>query len=131
MVRKLSAIVIGTLVAFGLVATIEMVGHMVYPPPADLDFTDPASRQAYVSGLPVGAFLFVMAAWALGAFGGGTLAGFVGRERNLALIIGALILIASIINLWMITHPVWFSVTSLIAIVVTTLLARHYSPKSS
>ena len=38
--RNIAAGVAGILVAVGLVWMVEMVGHSVYPPPPDLDFSD-------------------------------------------------------------------------------------------
>jgi len=127
MIRKIAAVVLGVVLAFVLIIAVESLGHSVYPPPADLDFTDQAAMRAYVDTLPLGALLFVMAAWLAGTFGGGLLAILVAGESPFvnAAIIGGLVLLGTVINLVSIPHPTWFSITSVVAIVATALLTSR------
>ena len=113
------------MIALVLVMVIESIGHSIYPPPADLDLNDLETLAAHIEKLPLGAFVFVLAAWALGAYGGGVVAGVIARARPflMASIVGGLIMAGTIAQLVLIPHPLWFSVTGIIAIVVMTLLA--------
>jgi len=122
MIRKVSAVVLGIVAAVAIVAAVEAIGHSVYPIPPDVDVNDPVRFENYVASLPFGAFLFVLASWNFGAFGGGLLAVFIARHKPFiyATIVGAFVLVASVANLIMIPHPLWFSVTAVISISVMT-----------
>ena len=122
MVRKIIAAVLGIIVAVGIVAAVEAVGHNVYPMPPDLDINDTVQFGNYVESLPFGALLFVAGAWVLGTLGGGLLACFIAREKPFvyAALVGGFVLMATIANLVMIPHPLWFSISSLIALAAVT-----------
>ncbi len=119
MQRKISAVVLGVIVAIVVIIAIEALGHAVYPVPAGLNLTNTEAMQAYVMGLPIGALLFVMGAWLVATLAGGLLACFIARETPLvyAAIVGGLVLLGTIINLMSIPHPRWFAVTSVLAII--------------
>jgi hypothetical protein len=134
--RKALAVVVGIGVAFGLVAAIEAIGQVIYPPPAGVDFTRPDQVRTYMQGLPVGAFLFVLTAWTLAAFGGGVAAAVVARERPMlyAGIVGAAVLAATAVNLVMLPHPTWVVVGAVVgiglgALVAGKLVARRFVPR--
>ena len=124
MFRKIAAVLLGVAVAVAIVAAVEALGHAVYPVPADIDFNDPVRFQEYVSGLPAGAFLFVLGSWVLWTLIGGLLACFVARERPFlyAMIVGGAILATTVVNLIIIPHPLWFSATAVIAIAIVSYL---------
>ena len=118
--RNIAAGVVGVVIAFTLVLVVEKIGHMVYPVPDGLDFTDAEAMSAYVATLPVGALLFVGAAWMIGAAGGTCAACAIGTASPLrfAIVIGGLVFIAACYNLFIIPHPIWFSIVGLVGIVV-------------
>ena len=114
----------GVITAIALVWIVESAGHAVYPPPPDLDFADPDVMRVYIDSLPVGALLFVAAAWFIGPFGGTFAACRVGSASPLVfvLVVGGLMLIATAVNLLMIPHPMWFSALGIIAVCVGSWL---------
>lgn len=132
MLRKISAVLLGVVVASATVMLVEWLGHQVYPPPPGLNFKDPVQLQQYTSSLPLGAFLFILLGWLLGTLCGGLAACYVAREKPLvfASIIGAVMLAATITNLILIPHPTWFSIGGIIVIGVGTLLASRWSSTS-
>ena len=119
MQRKVAAVVLGVIVAVVFIIAIEALGHSVYPVPEGLDITDTEAMQAYVTGLPIGALLFVMGAWLVATLAGGLLACFIARETPLvySAVVGGLVLLGTIINLMSVPHPSWFSITSVLAII--------------
>lgn len=121
MTRNVFAVVFGIVTAVILIMIVETVGHSVYPPP-DIDFQDMDAMRDYVSDLPIGALLFVMMAWETGTIGGGLVACFIARNRAMvyASIVGGMVLFATVFTLTTIPHPLWFSIASVIAIVVAT-----------
>jgi len=124
MVKKVAAAVLGIIAAGAIVAIVEALGHAVYPIPPDVDFDDPVQFGNYVQRLPIGAFLFVAGAWTLATLGGGLLACFIAKEKPFVYsgIVGGFVLVATVANLMMIPHPLWFSISALIAIAVTTYI---------
>ena len=124
MVKNIVAGLAGIIVAGLLVWLVEMLGHAVYPPPTDLNFSDADAMRAYIDTLPVAALLFVAAAWFIGTLGGTVVACKLGDAKPMiyAIIVGGLMLIATAMNLFMIPHPVWFSVLGVAAIVAAAWL---------
>jgi hypothetical protein len=133
MLRKVSAVLLGVLVAFATVMVLEWLGHQVYPVPPDVDFNDPQQMRQYVATLPLGAFASILLGWMLGTITGGLAACYVAREKPVvfASIIGAIMLAATITNLVLIPHPTWFSIAGIIVIGLGTLLAIRWSTTRS
>ncbi|GMV60719.1 MAG: hypothetical protein AMXMBFR72_38050 [Betaproteobacteria bacterium] len=124
-VRSVLAVVVGVVVAFALVAAIETAGHAVYPVPKGLDFTNREQVRAYIQALPLGALMFVLAAWTVAPFGGGAVAALIARARPLlhAAIVGAFVLAATLANLILILHPLWFAVLGVVGVCVGAFAA--------
>lgn len=116
--RLALALLGGTAAAFITVALIETMGHTVYPAPVNLDYGNPEALKAYVEALPLGATLFVLAAWLAGTVDGVLVAGLINRARYglCAAVIGAVVLAATLANLWMIPHPLWLAMAGIIGI---------------
>jgi len=125
MVRNVGAILSGVVTAFVLILVIEKLGHLIYPPPTDLDFSDPEAIRPYMATLPFVALLFPMIAWVVGTFAGSLVASKIGTANPLAFagVVGGLVLAATIANLIMIPHPAWFSAVSLVAIAASAWFA--------
>lgn len=125
--RSFLAAFTGIIVAVAVVWGVEALGHVVYAPPADLDFNDADAMRAYIQTLPPGAFAFVLGGWLLGTLVGGWIAGRVAKRRHLlfAGIVGAVILLAAAVNLWMIPHPAWFSIAAVLGIPAMAWLASR------
>ncbi len=131
MIRKISAVVAGAVVAFGLVALLETISHALYPLPAGLDFRNPAHLKVYAATLPLGALWCVLGAWLVATFAGCWLAIVIARERPMffAALVGSLVLVATIANLLMIPHPVWFSITATVTIPLAAFCASLFAPR--
>jgi hypothetical protein len=131
MLRKIAAVVVGTVLAIVLIIVVEELSHRIYPPPADLDVTDKEALKAYLGSVPTGALLFVGAAWVIGTFGGGMLATFIARRSAVTncAIIGGLVLAGTVLNLASIPHPAWFVVLSIIAIIATTFITSRIAQR--
>ena len=110
--KNIGAGIAGVVIAMALVWLIEMVGHSVYPPPPNLDFANADVMRAYIDTLPVGALLFVAGAWFVGTLGGTAAACKIGDAKPMifAIVVGGLMLVATVMNLFIIPHPLWFAV---------------------
>lgn len=125
MLRNIGAALAGVVIAFVLVMLVEKLGHFIYPPPAHLDYKDVEAVETYIATLPFLALLFPMFAWVVGTFTGTLVASKLGTANPLAfaIIVGGLMLAATIANLIFIPHPLWFSIVSLIAIAASAWFA--------
>jgi hypothetical protein len=113
-VRSILAVVGGMLVAFVLIAIVQLIGMRIYPPPTGVDMTDRESLKAAMAQVPLGALLCVLVAYAAGSVAGGWVAARFapsGKMRH-AMILAALLIGAGLTNLLTIPHPVWFWVAS-------------------
>jgi len=131
--KNIAAGVIGVLVAVGLVWLIEMIGHAVYPPPPDIDFSDVDAVRGYMSALPLGAFAFVGSGWFLGTLGGTMAASRIGSAapRLFAMVVGGFVLAATAFNLTVIPHPLWFSIVGVAGVFIAAWLGQFLSTRSS
>lgn len=125
--RSLLGVFAGFAVAVVVVMIVEMIGMKVYPLPAGVDPTDPAALQALMPTLPLGAFLFVLLSWFLGAGAGAVVAQRVSKAatRVPGVVVGGLVLAAALYNMWAIPHPIWFMAAAILGLVVITILASR------
>jgi len=127
MFRNLGAIVIGVITAFGTVMLVDKIGHMVYPPPPGLDFTNPDAIRPYLATLPIPAFLFILASSVVAAFVGTFIACCIGtaNPRIFGAAVGGIVFAASVANFIAIPHPLWLSLATLSGIILSTLFAMR------
>jgi hypothetical protein len=123
--RSLLGVLAGAVVAVVMIMIVESIGMFLYPLPAGVDPTDSAALAAAVPSLPLGAFLFVLASWVLGAGAGALVALRVARgpARWPGLAVGCLVLLGAAYNIMVIPHPTWFVGAAAVGIVAATLLA--------
>jgi len=127
MLRNAIAIVIGVITAFITVVLVDKIGHMVYPAPAGLDFTNPDAIRPYLATLPIGAFLFILASSVVAAFDGTLVACFIGtgKPRIFGSVVGGFVFAASVANFIAIPHPLWLALATLAGVILSTLLAMR------
>ena len=136
-VRLALALFAGIIAAFITVMLIETAGHAIYPTPQGLNQNDAHPLRAYIDALPLGAKLFVLAAWLAGTVDGVFVSCLVGRRRYglCAAAIGVVLLLATATNLWLIPHPLWLAVAGLLGIPLaayaTARLCRRIMPEQA
>ena len=123
--RSILGVVVGLVVGMLVVGLVEALGMQVVPPPVGMNPSDPASIAAAMTSMPVSAFLFLLAAWWLGAGVGSFTAGRIAKsgQRGPGLAVGAVLLAATLYNLWTIPHPVWVAVSGVLGIILVTWFA--------
>ncbi len=116
--RSVLAVLAGAIVAGLLIAAVESVSSAIYPLPPGIDLHDHEAMRRHIDQLPIGAFLFVLGAWAIGSFGGSWVAArLAGRARIVhGLVVGALFLLAGVLNMLLIPHPWWMWVGGIAAL---------------
>ena len=131
--KSVLPVIAGLVSGWVVIFILEAVNHQIYPPPADLDYTNSESVNAYMESLPNGAFMLLLAAWMIGAFAGGTVGGLLNKAgwRNKAIIIGVIMALSSIINMTLIPHPTWLMVVASVGYVPMAYIgARIISTQS-
>ena len=125
MLRNITAVIVGIVIAFATIWIVDSLGHLLYPLPSDLNVRDPEQVADLLRTMPAGALAFVAAAWLLGALVGGLAAASVARARWAAWAIAALVAVAAILNIYMIPHPEWLQIAAVIAPALGGLIAGH------
>ena len=114
MKRIIFGVLGGLVTGIILIGLIESYAHKLYPPPVGSDFNNKEALKEMMLNMPVGAYLSILAAYIIGAFGGGVVATLIDKSGNYlpALIVSGLLLLAGIANFAMLPHPVWFMIIS-------------------
>ena len=126
MIKAGISVVAGVIVAFVGILLVEGIGAVVAPAGPSPQLTDEAAMSAYLATLPMSAYAFVIAAYLIGSTIGGTVTlRMMGDATSRTVwVVAALILAATVANLVMIPHPLWFTVASVGVIFIGTALAR-------
>ncbi len=124
-VRSIAAVLAGVVTAVLVVALVEIVGHLMYPPPPGLDVTNPADQARLMESIPQAALLMVVLAWFLGSLAGASVAILLARRVLPAWTVG---LIVALLGLWstqMFPHPPWMVVAALVLPLIAVLVAKR------
>jgi hypothetical protein len=105
----LAGVIIGTVV----ILLIEMLGHFVYPLPANVDPKDHQALAEFMKTAPPAPWLFVLAAYAAGSFAGGAAGARIGKKPWAGWLTGGLLMALGLVGLLTMWHPAWFWVVSL------------------
>lgn len=125
MKRLIGGIAAGIVVAFATVWIIDMVGHLLYPIPTDLDIRDFEAIGRYIQAMPAPAMALVLLAWFAGALVGGLVAGLISRRHWPVWLIAALVACAGIVNVMMIAHPTLLQIGAVVAPLLGGLVASQ------
>jgi hypothetical protein len=120
--RSVLSVFVGSIVAMVFVMAIQFVGHQLFVVPLPPDLKDPEALVDAIGNLmaegriPLGALVAVLIAWCAGSLSGAFVAAKLATRapRVHGLIVGAMILGSSVLNLVMLPHPIWFAVAALL-----------------
>lgn len=131
--KNIVGVITGIVTAMLVVGGIEWASHQIFPIPVDIDPANDEAFADYVANLPVGAILMVGFAWMAGAFSGSYITGRIGtlKPHYGTLIVTGLILAGTITNLMLIPHPLWFSVSAPIAVILSGYAATWLLKRSA
>lgn len=119
------AIIGGMIAAIVTVMIAEGAGHLMFPPPAGLDVTDPADQARLMKELAPGAKIAVVLAWFLGSIVGAWTA----MRASLEVLPGWAVAIAMIgLSFWTtqsFPHPDWMMVSAVVLPLLGALIARE------
>lgn len=130
-----AGIIAGSAITFGA----QAMTHKLYPPPDALKLIEGESYDEHmariaplladhIGGLPIGAFVAILVAYFLGAIGGGSVAGKIARGNQHAIIVTCgLLLMAGVMNLVNIPHPMWFNIAVPVVYILGAFVAIRLS----
>lgn len=130
--RNTLAALAGALTGMLLIFAIQGISQRAfYPLPPDVNPKDAAAMAAYFKALPAGAFLFMLLGYFLGVAAGAHVAGRFssdGGPRQAVMVTG-LFVVASLMNLFAVPHPVWFWFANLAVVIFAGWLGIKLLPK--
>lgn len=125
MLRIVGGIIAGLVVAVALVAAIESIGHLIFPPPEGVDLKDPETLKTIMNEIPMGAKVAVLIAWFGGAFGGGIVAKLISKVSWSPWVITAFMLAMGGYTLTLFPHPVWMIIGAVLLPIFAGFLATR------
>jgi MFS family permease len=133
MLRLISSVIGGLLLAFTIVFATDAASHAMFPTLAAVPETnDPEAMQRYVAGQPTGVLSAILVGWAIAVFAGSAVASRFGDRRELpGWIVTGLFLLATLMNFILVQHPIWMVVTGLGTIVVAGWLGARLTGRTS
>lgn len=114
--RIILGIVIGVAIGVGLVALGDAINHRLWPPPPDVQVTNPESIRAYMQTAPITSLLGLPVTWTIAAFAAAFAAAKIGGKSWVGWIAGGLIFAATCLNLAMIPHPLWMLISAVVLV---------------
>ena len=125
MLRSILALIAGLFVMMVTVASVQMLGHALWPPPPGVDPSDHDAMVALIGSMPVLALGFVLLAYAAGAFLGAFTAATVSvaHKRGVAIALATVLLALVGLNFAFIPHPTWMVVLGVLLPFPFALLA--------
>ena len=109
MIYRIGASIGGLLAGGCVVAVVEWISGRMHPMPEGLKMDDSQAINDWIKGLPTSAFLMLLVAWGLGSFVGAFVARRIAPARSAwpAIVVCALLILATVVNLIALPHPWW------------------------
>lgn len=126
MLRKILGAIAGGVAGIVVIMAVQALGHMLFPPPADINLADPDVLAVSMNRIPLGSKLFVVLAWFLGPLAGGIIGGRIAKARWASWAPGGLTALGLVANAFAIPHPAWMLIGGAIAIAAATFLADRF-----
>jgi hypothetical protein len=121
--KVIVASVLGIITTFIIVVGVESINKTLYPAVFEQIPKDLSESKAFISQIPVLAFIVIALAHFLGLLMGGFLSFIVYKKDKTAfLIVAGTFSVMTLINLFIIPHPMWFVIVDLAAIVFAIVL---------
>lgn len=119
MLRKYLSIFVGIISGVIILFLIELIGHLIAPPPINIDYKDINALKDYTKHAPIIIFVMLIIAYSVGSFVGGLIAGLLSKEKKTdnAVTVGGILLGLGTYNLFSLPHPTWVIVIALLVFI--------------
>ena len=133
-IRSILAVIAGFVAASAVMMIVETAnGRLLYPELGKRaqGVTDRHEMRAIMASAPIGALVVVLFGWALGSVAGGFLATLIGRNPpgGHALVLGAFLTLAGVVNNMMLPPPFWFWIVTFVVFLPATLGGARLVPR--
>jgi hypothetical protein len=115
-VRIILGIVVGIAIGLGLVMAGDWINHQLWPPPPEVQVTNPESIREYMATAPITSLLGLPVTWTFAALAGAFAGAKIAERVWVGWISGGLLFAATCLNLAMIPHPLWMLITSAVLV---------------
>lgn len=113
-IRLILGIIIGIAAGVGLVMLGDMLNHRFFPPPPEVQITNPEAIRDYMQTAPVLSLLGLPVTWTIAAFVASFAAAKIGARRWAGWVAGGVLIAATGLNLVMIPHPLWMLIAAIV-----------------
>ena len=133
MSRKILGVIVGFILAVGIILIVEMIGTNLAPQtPKNLEYMTLNEREAYFSSMPLRAYLTTLVGYIIASFAGGWITTKISKDRHSIappLILGILLTIGGLWNFFMMLpgQPTWFVALSLITYIPLALIGHRFA----
>ncbi len=119
MIRKYLSIFVGIVSGVIVLFLIELIGHLIFRPPNNIDYTDIEALKQHTKNAPVFIFIMLIIAYSIGSFIGGFIAGLLSKEKKTdnAVTVGGILLGFGTYSLFSLPHPTWVIICSLLVFI--------------
>ena len=127
---KYLAVAMGLFAGIVMIVIMEQISGLMYPLPAEVDPSDMDAINNFMRNeASIEMFLIVLLGYGLGAFVGGFTASWFEKLQTVrlraALITGGILMVFGLMNLFVIDHPVWFWICSLLVYIPAAWLGAN------
>ena len=131
--KQIAAVFIGLMVAFTVIILLEKIAHGNMVVPEGVDPNTPEGAEQLIAMAPVSALIWIVLGYLLGSFLGSLVAQLIsnGTQPVSAWITGGILLALTLANLFMVPHPVWMVVSSILAVLLASWLGGKLVRKKS
>jgi hypothetical protein len=131
--RSILAVFLGWATALFIIVVVEAAGHRLFPLPAGADIWNEAALRSAGPEIPATALILVVLGWAVGALGGGFLAGRLVQRAQVghALLVALVVLGVAIWTMVTIPHPAWMWAASVLLVPAGGWLGGRLALKAS
>lgn len=125
--QRLGGIAAGIVAAILLIMAVQFIGNLAWPPPPGLNPRDPVAIAEMLKSMPLLAQLMIPLSYFIGTLGGGAVALRISNGWINALwTVLAVMLAATALNLYVISHPTWLAAACALGPLLGALLARSF-----
>ncbi len=129
--RLILGIVIGIAAGIGVVMLGDMLNHRFFPPPPEVQITNPEAIRDYMQTAPVLSLLGLPVTWTIAALVASFAAAKIGARRWAGWVAGGALFAATCLNLVMIPHPLWMLIAAIVFVPAAAWIgARLGAPKA-
>ncbi len=107
----------GLLAAVVVIAGVQALNFVLFPPPPGLDLEDPAVMATILDVLPTGALVMLELSYALGSVVGGAVAMRIASSWWPPIAVGVVLTLLDVANLMSLPHPWWLAALTLVTFV--------------